>query len=396
MTAVPETTAAPRISAPRLVYLDVLRGLAVLIMVLAHVVDSWTREADRHDLFFYTVFVGGLGAPLFLFLAGVAQAMSANARAARTGDRRAGARAIWRRGWEVFVLAFVFRLQSQMLGWGPLRNLLKVDILNVMGLSMVLTALLWSLSAARARRIAMFAAATLLAAFITPLARMSTWLAVLPDPMEAYLRPLGSYTAFSMLPWASFVFAGAIVGELVDATRDTGGSPSRASLTTPESSDLRLQVPLGIAGVAGVLLGWWASFQPSIYTRSDFWTSSPTFFFIRLGLVTSMVPAAWAHCEFWLRENAHGPATLLWRAGEGITRALELLGRSSLFVYWIHVEMVYGVVATPIKRELPLWASLLGTLALCVLLFGVTRLKNRWMEGVELPAKLRIFAAVLR
>ena len=27
------------------------------------------------------------------------------------------------------------------------------------------------------------------------------------------------------------------------------------------------------------------------------------------------------------------------------------LGRSSLFVYWIHIEMVYGVIAEPIKQD---------------------------------------------
>ena len=36
-------------------------------------------------------------------------------------------------------------------------------------------------------------------------------------------------------------------------------------------------------GAAGIGLGYAASFQPSIYPVANFWTSSPTFFFIRLG-----------------------------------------------------------------------------------------------------------------
>ncbi len=39
----------------RRTYLDVLRGVAVLIMIEAHVIDSWTREADRHSRAFYTL-----------------------------------------------------------------------------------------------------------------------------------------------------------------------------------------------------------------------------------------------------------------------------------------------------------------------------------------------------
>jgi uncharacterized membrane protein len=400
------SAATPTAATPapaRLVYLDVARGVAVLIMVLAHVVDSWTREVDRHDVRFYTaVFVGGLGAPMFLFLAGLAQTMSASAKARRADDRHAGFAAMWRRGWEVFALAWLFRLQSQLLGWGAFRNVLKVDILNVMGLSMVLTALLWRVGRSRTQRIALFALATAAATFTTPLVRAVPWLASLADPIEAYIRPAGPYAAFTMLPWAGFVFAGAIVGELIDALRlasypARSGQASTGNVRTA-SVRWRLQVPLAVAGVAGALLGWWASFQPSIYATSDFWTSSPTFFFIRLGIVTALVPATWAHCEFWLAPSERdGSRVEGWRRpGVAISRAVEVLGRSSLFVYWIHVEMVYGVIAEPIKRSLPLVVSLIATLLLCALLFWLTKLKNRRMEGVELPPRVRILAAVLR
>lgn len=398
-------------AAARLVYLDVLRGGAVIIMVLAHVVDSWTREADRHDFAYYTaVFVGGLGAPLFLFLAGVAQVMSADAKARRAGAARAGRDAMWQRGWEVFALAWLFRLQSQLLGWGALSNVFKVDILNVMGLSMVLAALLWALSPSRGWRIAALAVAAGVATFATPIVRELPWLAALPDPIEGYLRPAGGFGAFSMFPWAGFLFAGGVAGELVDAARQTG-------------KELRLQAWLAVAGIGGVALAWWTSFRPSIYLAASFWTSSPTFFFIRLGICTALMPATWAHCRFWLglgepnrarvealrhsnggdSNGGHhfsGADTVepagFWRPGIALTRAVELLGRSSLFVYWIHVEMVYGVLPTLIKRGLPLWASVLGTLLLCWLLFEIVRMKNRWMEGVVLPSRLRIFAAVLR
>ena len=70
-------------------YLDAVRGIAVVIMVAAHVTDAWTRDADRHDTrFFVTVFVNGLGAPFFLLLAGVALAMAAESRARTIGRRR--------------------------------------------------------------------------------------------------------------------------------------------------------------------------------------------------------------------------------------------------------------------------------------------------------------------
>ena len=60
----------------RKTYLDWLRGVAVVVMVLAHVTDAWTLDSDRKtSQFFYVVFVSGLAAPLFLFMAGLTLSM---------------------------------------------------------------------------------------------------------------------------------------------------------------------------------------------------------------------------------------------------------------------------------------------------------------------------------
>ena len=52
------------------------------------------------------------------------------------------------------------------------------------------------------------------------------------------------------------------------------------------------------------------------------------------------------------------------------------LGRNSLFVYWIHVEMVYGVLATPLRRALSLEQVLVGIVAMCILMILAIRLKD--------------------
>ena len=347
-------------------YLDWLRGFAVAIMVEAHVVDAWTRGVDREGLaYFVAVFLAGMAAPLFLFLAGVSLALAASARAAKAGVDAAAASAAWR-GAQVFALAFLFRLQSQLLGWGALMNFLKVDILNVMGLAMVGTAALWGLTSSRRGRLAILAMVTAGVAMLTPIVREAGWVAMLPDPIEWYLRPAAGRTTFTLFPWAAFLLAGAMVGELAAA------APS-------VREERRLQAALMACGLIGAALAYWASFQPSIYPVSSFWTSSPTFFFLRLGLVTTLVPIAWA-C-----------ARLL-----PLSSAIETFGRSSLFVYWIHVEMVYGLVGRPLRRLLPLPVSLVATVALCALLYVIVQWKNRLMSGVELPRRLRILAPVLK
>ena len=188
-------------------------------MVGAHVTDAWTRPDDRQrTLYMYTVFVSGMAAPLFLFLAGLTLSMAAAARATTAGHAAAAATARLR-GLQVFGLAFLFRLQSQLLGWGALSNFLKVDILNVMGLAMMAAAILWSLSANRLARIVLFAAATAAVAMSTPLVREAGVLGALPDPIEAYIRPLPGRTNFALFPWAAFLLAGAIAGEVIQAAR---------------------------------------------------------------------------------------------------------------------------------------------------------------------------------
>ena len=348
-------------------------------MVGAHVTDAWTRPEDRgRMLYMYTVFIAGLAAPLFLFLSGLTIAMAASARATRVGHAAAAAMARWR-GLQVLGLAFLFRLQSQLLGWGAFSNILKVDILNVMGIAMMAAAVLWGWAMGRATRIALFAIATAAIAMSTPLVREAAWLSMLPDPIEAYIRPLPGRTNFALFPWAAFVVAGAIVGEVIHAAKSA-------------RDERRLQGALLVAGLGGIAAAYVLSFQPSIYPVSNFWTSSPTFFFIRLGICAALVPIARAVDAFHrlVRARIHDLPP------DVPGRVITTLGRSSLFVYWIHVEMAYGGIARPVKRALSLEMTLVATVLLCALLYAITRWKDRSMQDVQLTGALRILAPVLK
>jgi uncharacterized membrane protein len=350
-------------------------------MVGAHVTDAWTRVDDRSRyLYMLTVFIAGMAAPLFLFLAGLTITMAASARAAKVGHAEAAALAR-KRGLQIFALAFLFRLQSQLLGWGAFINFLKVDILNVMGLAMIAAALVWSLSANRLVRMILFAIATVVVAMTTPLVREASILAALPDAIEAYVRPLPGRTNFALFPWAAFLLAGGIAGELVFAAQS-------------ESEERRLQTGLLIAGVGGIALAYAASFRPSIYPVANFWTSSPTFLFIRLGICTAMVPIARAIDLF--HAFARRAMSSYFSEPDVPGRVITTLGRSSLFVYWIHVEMAYGGIAKPLKRALPLELSLLATIALCALLYKIVVWKDRKMAGRELTGAWRVLTPVLK
>jgi uncharacterized membrane protein len=344
--------------------------VAVIAMVLTHVTDSWTSPAAKQsELYFSLQFIGGLASTSFLFLAGVATAMSAAAKARREGNLKSGAALARRRGWEIFALGLLFRVQAQVLGFAPLMNVFKVDMLNTMGLAIVAASYLWQLSPDRRVRLGILAFATTSITLLTPLVRSVGWLSPLPDPLEAYLRPAGPYAAFPLFPWAGFVFAGALVGDLVDATKT---APRRA---------IALQSALALLAGAVAWLAWTASFRPALFPTASFWHDSPTFFFIRLSIVALAIPVAWVVERLLPRR---------W------LQPLVTMGRSSLFVYWIHVEMVYGVIVEPLKGTLPIWASLAATAAMSLFLYGLVLLKNRWLERYDLRGPFRILAPVIR
>lgn len=140
-----------------------------------------------------------MGAPIFLFLAGVALALAAGSRL-RNGRTAEEAAALARkRGWQIFGLAVRFRLQSWLISGGT------------PGAASCLPGRNW------------------------PLARRRT-----------------------------------------HAATGTHREHDAAAL-----------------GPAIALGGYAASFLPPIYAQTSFWTSSPTFFFVRLGILLSLLPVAY-------------------------------------------------------------------------------------------------------
>jgi len=309
-------------------YLDWMRGIAVLLMIEAHVLDSWTRAPDRDtDAYGVAMILGGMGSVLFLVLAGVAVALSAGSKLRRSGDAAAATRAVARRGLEIFMLAFLFRLQAWILGWSHSpRDLLKVDILNIMGPAIVVTALMWRAGRSAAGRRTLFAASAAAIALVTPLVR-SLDLSGLPDSLAAYITPVAGLSNFVFFPWLGFVFAGASLGVLVDG------------LST-EDHERRLNQRFAVAGALVVTAAAIGSLLPSPFAASSFWTTSPSYFFLRAGAVALAIALAYSWNARFNRDRSFSP--------------IVQLGKTSLFIYWIHVELVYGLISRRIHHQLTL------------------------------------------
>ena len=329
-------------------------------MIEAHTLDAWTRPADRGTVgFMAATILGGFAAPLFLWLAGLASVLFAE-RTATRGGRGAALEAVCRRGLEIFILAFLFRLQAFVVSPGshPI-TLFRVDILNVMGPAIAMAGLVWMATARTGAIVAVQAALAATVAILAPISVTMPIVDALPLWIQWYLRPAGDLTPFTMLPWAGFVFAGAACGALltsVDRKRE----------------ERQLHLWFLAAGLALVAAGQYASARPAIFASSSFWTNSPSWFVIRVGVLVLGFAALYLVHEAAGRRLPLGP--------------LERFGQRSLFVYWIHVELVYGYATWPIRSRLPFWGSLLICAVFTLLMYQAILVRDRLAAGRQTRA----------
>jgi uncharacterized membrane protein len=347
-------------AATRLVHIDWLRGVAVLIMILWHAIDAWTLESSRGTPAFRVILIAaGWAAPLFLFLAGVSVALAADARVNRGSTRADAARALMRRGWQVFLLAHLFRLQSFLLNpnasWS---GLFKPDILNVLGLSIVVAAYCWGRGRSfRSSAVWLVGSAVVAVAVLTPWSREWWWPTLLHPRAEAYLRPVGNFGVFTLFPFIGFVLVGAFVGELIARHRHA-----------PDAFYRRI----ALAGGAFVAVGGGLSAIPALAVPSPI--DSAPFFLWRTGAMTLALSLSWA---------------LVRRLPARRFSPLVVFGQTSLFVYWVHVELAYGVFSYPIRRALPLAWSFPAYLVLTAVMLAAAVAWQRRPRGPMIPAHMR-------
>ena len=203
-----------------------------------------------------------------------------------------------RRGWQVFGLAFLFRLQSLVISGGRFpQALLKVDILNILGLSMVLVGALWPLARSRKARAVVLLGTAAAFAILAPAVRSAGWLGVLPDWLEMYVRSFRGRTSFSLFPWPAFALVGAVGGCVALE------AASAARGTRDDEADRWSGWRWSLAGCA-------VSLPPPLFDPRAYWTEAPTYFLIRVGLLMAAVPVAFAvepvvagrrgrRCERW-------------------------------------------------------------------------------------------------
>jgi uncharacterized membrane protein len=334
----------------RFPFLDWMRGLAVVIMIQCHTFNSFVRM-DLRDGGAYVLsqFVGGMAAPLFLFMAGMTLAFQMESLERREGKRVRRWLISLRRAGYILGIAYLFRLGNWAGSWphASAQEITKVDILNCMGLGMAVLAVL---AVVPSKSRAHFAAAAGLAiAAASPVIANLDWSSV-PTLIHEYLAPGLGRGRFAFFPCASYIAFGVATGTVVKRI-DAGGIERL----------MQWSVLVGFGLVFGAQ--YFSNLPYSIYAKSSFWTDSPALILIRVGISLLMMAGAYLWTEFC--------------AGAGWSW-MQTLGKTSLLVYWVHVMMVYGSWANPVKRTMNDWQAALATLTVMALMVCLAALRLRW------------------
>ncbi|HUK16117.1 MAG TPA: acyltransferase family protein [Bryobacteraceae bacterium] len=334
----------------RFPFLDWMRGLAVVVMIQCHAFNSFARlDVREGGPYIFSQFVGGMAAPLFLFMAGMTFAFqmdSLERRQPRAGRRWLSA---LRRAGYIMAIALAFRFSNWLGSYpnGSASEILKVDILNCMAVAMAAVAPLALLGGANRARGALFTALAIAA--LSPIMANLPWGSAAPLVRE-YLVPIPGRGRFPFFPCAAYLAFGLAAGAIVKRT-------------AAERMERLMQWSL-VIGLGAVFISQYFSNLPySIYSQSNFWTDSPALILIRTGAILAAMAGAYLWTEYGARP--------VWSW-------VQTLGKTSLMVYWVHVVMVYGALAKPIKRTLSIPQATFATAALIALMVLLSVLKLNW------------------
>lgn len=349
----------------RLVYLDWLRGIAAVTMLQGHVFQSFLRNDLRNGgPYQMSQFAGGMPPAIFLFLLGVTFSFLMDSLERKGVSAGGRVLASVKRSGYLFAAAFAFRLQlwAFSLDGSAWRNLLRVDILNCMGLALLVMSLMAVFRTTE--RIRLCAVLGVAIACASPLISNTDW-SWAPSLVRNYVVP--DHDFFGFFPWAAFVAFGMSGGSILRRLKPEDVAPTMQWMAW--------------GGVALAFAAYTISdMSISIYSTSDFWLNSPAMIFIKLGAVLMLIALSYV----WNLQT--GAQQWSW---------VRQFGTTSLLVYWVHVELVYGRWFSLLKENLDVGRTVIASVVVIVTMLGLSLLRTNWASvktwfGSASPAPRRV------
>src|SRR5207247_3447066 len=214
-------------------------------------------------------------------------------------------------------------------------------------------------------RVRLCAVLGLATAAAAPLISQLDWSGI-PSLVRNYIAP--DYLFFSFFPWAAFFAFGLSAVSAIRLLRD-------------DQMDRALQWAALLGG--GLIVGgrYFSDLPYSLYTKSEFWLDGPELTLIKLGVVLWILAFAF----LWTR----------YAVGAGWS-AVRQLGTTSLLVYWVHIELVYGRWLGPWKESLDNTQVVALTAVVTGLMLTLSVVRTSSRTWSAMPAALRWYPFMSR
>ncbi|MBI3208073.1 MAG: DUF1624 domain-containing protein [Candidatus Solibacter usitatus] len=341
----------------RLGFLDWARGLAAILMLQGHVFHSFTRtDLRQQDVFILSQFVGGMPPAIFLFLTGITLAFLMESRERQGVATWGRVKASLRRAFYLGTLAVLFRLQLWFFAYpqSDWNSMFRVDILNCMGFGIAFLSVMAVFTTRE--RVRLGAILGMAIAGVSPLISLLDTASVHPF-LRNYFVP--GAESFSFFPWGAFLAFGLSAGSIIRLV---------------PAPDLHRVMQWGAwLGITLIVSAQYFSYLPySIYPKSEFWLNSPALVLIKLGVILLLVAFAY----LW---NTYVSGGWSW---------VRQLGSTSLLIYWVHTELVYGRWLGQWKETLSTPQTVAASAAVIALMLGVSVVQSRWSEVREWFTKM--------
>jgi hypothetical protein len=156
-----------------------------------------------------------------------------------------------------------------------------------------------------------------------------------------------------MFPWVAFAFVGLALGFLLFSD-------------FAKKNETRLFAAVGGAGIIASLLSIVFDASPiRLYASAiyDYWHTSPNFFLMRCGVLLALVSLVYAWCRWGWAQRGFSP--------------IIQLGKTSLLVYWVHIEFVYGRFSILPKGQCSILKATAGLLIIFVAMVALSLLRTK-------------------
>jgi uncharacterized membrane protein len=372
------TDPAPARKNERYAFVDLLRGIALIVMVETHVINAYLPMADRKNPFFFWLsFVNGLVAPSFLFASGFSLVIQAQRRWQDWINLRAPFWKQMRRLGFILLVAYYMHLphfglskfltQHDLPFW---KAAFQVDVLQCIVISLVFANLLMIATRKPGRFLWAAALMATFAALVTPWMWAQNFVGRVPLFLAMFLNQNGQ-SLFPIFPWISFVLSGCCAGHLF---------LSAASLR----EDSKYMMRAFLIAVAGIGVALFLRSIPALnFWNVNFYTTSPLYVAIRIGCVLMICAGL-----YFLEKK------LGW-----VPQAVRLAGQESLLVYCFHLVLIFSVLrrsqVTPyLSRQLGYAGCFALSAVLIVLMILSAHGWHAWKKNHPRSARLTLAAMV--